>query len=70
MQECYKDAVVTCWGLWIPLQTITFSIVPHHLRVLFVSGGCLVWNAWLDWLSHRSKHVAVAGVAEEQLALS
>jgi hypothetical protein len=43
MRRDFADAVWTCWLIWIPAQTITFSVVPHHLRVLFVSAGCLVW---------------------------
>ena len=26
MKEKYKETVVMCWAMWIPLQTVTFSI--------------------------------------------
>lgn len=64
MQECYAEATVKCWSLWVPLQVVTFSVVPQHLRVLFVSGGCVVWNAWLDWISHRPKRSALCPAEE------
>jgi hypothetical protein len=34
-----KDQMPVCWAYWIPLQAITFSVVPAHLRVAFVSLG-------------------------------
>ena len=46
-------SVTACWALWIPVQMLTFSIVPKVHRVVFVSSWCLVWNVVLDYLAHR-----------------
>ena len=32
MMEGLVPSVHACWIMWIPLQTVTFSIVPRHLR--------------------------------------
>mmetsp|Transcript_22272 Transcript_22272/g.63331 ORF Transcript_22272/g.63331 Transcript_22272/m.63331 type:complete len:202 (-) Transcript_22272:892-1497(-) len=38
--------------VWIPVQTVNFSVVPRSQRVVFVNGANLVWNCILDFLSH------------------
>jgi len=50
-QAAYKNTVAACCALWIPLQLLNFTVVPLHLRVLFVNFGCLAWNVILDYLS-------------------
>jgi len=53
----YKDDVLhhgllkKCWSLWIPVQCLTFSVVPTHLRITFIA---LVSFFWLIILSSIS----------------
>ena len=37
LEEKYKETVVTCWAMWIPLQTVTFSVGE-------ISGGVWRWG--------------------------
>ncbi|PWN40657.1 hypothetical protein IE81DRAFT_213736 [Ceraceosorus guamensis] len=52
----YKAAV----GVWAPVQAINFSIVPPHLRLLFVNVVSVGWNTFLS--------VQAAGGANERKA--
>lgn len=36
--------VTFCRGVFIPVQIINFSVVPIHLRFLFVSVVSLFWS--------------------------
>ena len=54
LKKCYKTSVVACWTMWIPLQTVTFSVVPVHLRAVFVCGCNLGWNVALDFIAHNT----------------
>jgi hypothetical protein len=31
------------WTIWIPVQTIAFSIVPQHLRISFIAAVSFLW---------------------------
>ena len=48
-----------CFALWGPVQCLTFSVVPEHLRVTFMAG---VSFFWLIMLSHISSSKGVAAV--------
>merc|ERR1719320_935425 len=37
-----------CWSFWVPVQCVTFSIVPMHLRVPFVSVVNFIWTCFLS----------------------
>ena len=54
-ERSYMVTLLTLWGLWIPVQTITFSVMPIHLRATFVNSVCLIWNIWLDFYTNVSK---------------
>jgi len=49
----FKDVMTSLIVIWIPVQTLNFSIVPRPFRVVFVNAANLVWNAVLDYLHHR-----------------
>mmetsp|Transcript_4289 Transcript_4289/g.3490 ORF Transcript_4289/g.3490 Transcript_4289/m.3490 type:complete len:134 (+) Transcript_4289:290-691(+) len=48
----YWPTLTLCWGMWIPLQAINFSIIPLRYQVLFVNISCLIWNVALDFVAH------------------
>jgi len=43
-----EEDVKACWGMWAPIQAITFSVVPLHLRVPFVSVVNFCWTVILS----------------------
>ena len=53
-EESYFPTLLTLWGIWIPVQMITFSVMPTHLRTTFVNTVCLIWNIWLDFYSNAN----------------
>ena len=58
-------SVPTSIAFWTPCQLVTFSVVPEHLRVLFMNGASLGWNAILSGINqrHRQRLAAAAPAA-------
>ncbi|KAA0171100.1 hypothetical protein FNF27_06404 [Cafeteria roenbergensis] len=59
------------WGVWFPVQTINFTLVPPQYRVLFVNTVALFWSAYLSSMAADASSgapTAVAPVAPEQAA--
>lgn len=43
------------WSLWIPVQTLTFGVVPHHYRIAFIACVSFVWMFILSTVSTASE---------------
>jgi len=39
------------WMLWIPVQTLTFGVIPQHLRIVFIACVSFVWLMILSSIS-------------------
>ncbi|KAF4753923.1 hypothetical protein FOZ62_024657, partial [Perkinsus olseni] len=52
MRREYLPTITLCWGMWIPLQLINFTLVPLRYQVPFVNVSCLLWNVCLDYVAH------------------
>jgi len=48
IESAYVPTLFRNWGVFIPAQIINFSLVPHHLRFLFVGVVSLFWNTYLS----------------------
>jgi hypothetical protein len=46
-------SVKACWALWVPIQSLTFSVVPGSQRVAFVSGWNFIWTVALSYISNN-----------------
>jgi protein Mpv17 len=51
------------WSIWIPVQCVTFSIVPMHLRIPFIA---FISFFWLMLLSQISSQAAAQAVGAEK----
>jgi hypothetical protein len=40
------------WCLWVPVQCITFSIVPPQFKIAFVGSVSVLWMVVLSFLTH------------------
>jgi protein Mpv17 len=49
--------------VWIPVNVVSFSVVPPGARLLWVNCCSLVWNAYLSYVSAEAPAVAGAGAA-------
>ena len=38
---------------WTPAQTVNFTLVPLHLRPLFLNSAMVVWTTYLSIAGHR-----------------
>jgi len=43
------------WALWIPVQTLTFGVIPEHYRVLFVASISFFWMFILSSVSSSTE---------------
>ncbi len=44
--------------MWPLLQMVNFTIVPQHLRVLYVNVCNIGWNSFLSTMANASHHTA------------
>lgn len=42
--------MTNCWKLWVPAQTVNFSVVPLHWRAPYAAGISFVWTMVLSSL--------------------
>ena len=49
----YEQLLFKYWLLWIPVQTLTFGVVPEHYRVTFVAIISFVWIIILSSISSK-----------------
>lgn len=40
---CNEGLLLKYWSVWVPAQSISFSVVPDHLRVAFMAGISFFW---------------------------
>ena len=45
-----KDDVLSLWKFWIPANILTFTVIPLHLRVPYLTFISLVWTSYLSYL--------------------
>jgi len=58
LNSAYVPTLLRNWGVFIPAQIINFSVVPNHLRFLFVSVVSLFWNTYLSAVNAREQRNA------------
>lgn len=46
-----RGLLLKYWALWIPVQTLTFGVIPHHFRVAFVAAVSFFWVTILSSIS-------------------
>lgn len=46
-----EGLLVKYWMLWVPVQSITFSVCPLHLRIPFIAAVSFVWLQILSFIS-------------------
>lgn len=51
------------WGVWFPVQTLNFTLVPPQYRVLFVNSVALFWSAYLSSMAADASAAAPTAVA-------
>ena len=54
LRKCAVPSISACWVMWIPYQTVNFSVVPEKYRVIFMQVGNLVWNVILDFIANNT----------------
>lgn len=43
------------WMLWVPVQSLTFGVIPAHLRIAFIASVSFVWLMILSQISSSSQ---------------
>lgn len=46
-----EGLLVKYWMLWIPVQTLTFGVIPQHLRIPFIAAVSFLWLMILSQIS-------------------
>lgn len=53
-----KGLLLKYWALWVPVQTLTFSVVPEHLRISFMAAVSFFWFVILSTVSAEGQDEA------------
>lgn len=64
LKESYLMAVLGSWLVWVPTNTLNFSIVPPQLRVLFMCCISLCDKVRLSYMSNRNLVKGVSTIAK------
>ncbi|KAL7550588.1 hypothetical protein ACHAWF_013808 [Thalassiosira exigua] len=57
--EDVKDGLICkYWSFWVPAQSLTFSVIPPHLRILFVAAVSFFWLVVFSTISSRQTSTA------------
>ena len=51
----YNGLLTKYWTIWVPAQSISFTVVPDHLRVVFMAAISFFWFILLSTLSASSE---------------
>ena len=62
----YQHLLLKYWALWIPVQSMTFSVIPPHYRVAFVACVSFVWVFVLSTMAGATSQVVVPGKEEKE----
>ena len=54
----YGTIVKTNWMVWIPFQSVNFTLIPLQHRLMFSNLMALVWNTYLAYKANSQKHIA------------
>jgi len=57
ISHAYVPTLLRNWAVYIPTQVINFSIVPSHLRFVFVGVVSLFWNTYLSSVNAREQRL-------------
>jgi Mpv17 / PMP22 family len=49
-----EDLLQKYWTIWVPAQTVSFSVVPDHLRVAFMAAVSFFWFILFSSVSSNS----------------
>jgi len=49
-----KDLLFKYWSLWTPVNTVTFTVIPEHLRILFMASISFFWLVCLSSMSNQA----------------
>jgi hypothetical protein len=55
LRDEFASTMLALWAVWIPIQALTFGLVPPAYRVIFMNGACLMWNIILDYKQAHAK---------------
>jgi len=56
------------WTIWVPAQSISFSVVPDHLRVAFMASISFFWFILFSSLASKSDNVVEATTPQDESA--
>jgi hypothetical protein len=53
LESEFRQTIITSGAIWIPINTVNFSLVPPHLRPLVLMLCSTFWNCYLSLAQHR-----------------
>ena len=63
-----RNLLQKCWSLWLPVQCLTFSVVPEYLRIAFIACVSFFWLILLSSITAKGE-AAMSNADDEQCLL-
>ncbi|KAL7526727.1 hypothetical protein ACHAXR_001625 [Thalassiosira sp. AJA248-18] len=63
-QDVMDGLVFKYWCFWVPAQSLTFSVIPPHLRILFVAAVSFFWLVVFSSISSNANDAETAAEKE------
>ncbi|EJD04619.1 uncharacterized protein FOMMEDRAFT_107423 [Fomitiporia mediterranea MF3/22] len=60
VETAYVPTLLRNWGVFVPAQIINFSLVPTHMRFVFVGVVSLFWNTYLSYANTQAQKALLA----------
>ncbi|KAF9652708.1 hypothetical protein BDM02DRAFT_3183395 [Thelephora ganbajun] len=57
ISHAYVPTLLRNWAVYIPTQVINFTVIPSHLRFVFVGVVSLFWNTYLSSVNAREQRL-------------
>lgn len=67
ISNAYVPTLLRNWAVYIPAQVINFSIIPSHLRFVFVGVVSLFWNTYLSSVNAKEQRLSSTEHRAEKL---
>lgn len=61
VQDAKDGLIFKYWCFWVPAQSLTFSVIPPHLRIAFVAAVSFFWLVVFSSISSNASEESAVG---------
>jgi protein Mpv17 len=66
LRNDFVEPLAVGYLFWTPVTVLNFWVIPYHLRVLFMSIMCLIWETFLSYAANNDIVAEMKAFVERQ----